>query len=165
MKKLFGLVLCLFFVCEGFSTQLQDEDYAKIMAMTISETQHQNSFLRIGIVAKSKQRADSFKKIFQKIARLRSGSSRISYEIKWEKSPHTSEANILLQLDEGFVLPKHIFSIGTSKQMVKNGACLGIVVINTRPTILGNRDIIKSSKTRFDRAFQRFIQILNGEEL
>lgn len=150
---------------EGFSTQLQDEDYVNIMAMTISETQHQNSYLKIGIVSKSKRRADTFKEAFEKVARLRSGSRRITYEIYWENSPENSSANVLLQLDDGFTLPKNVFSIGTSKKMVEQGACLGIVVVNTRPTILGNRDTIKSSNTKFDRAFQRFIQVLNGGEL
>ncbi|MCO4782452.1 MAG: hypothetical protein KC646_09010 [Candidatus Cloacimonetes bacterium] len=165
MKKLLYIFTCLLSVAEVYCTQLQDEDYAKIMAMTISEIQHRHASLKIGVVSSSQDRAEAFKHAFEKIAKLRSGSRPIQYEIFRENSPSTSTANVLLQLDDGFVMPKHIFSIAISKRMVEKGACLGIVVVRTRPTILGNRDTINSSNTKFDRAFQRFIQVLNGGEL
>ncbi|MCJ8347577.1 hypothetical protein MJH12_18715 [bacterium] len=161
MKRLALHILILFLIQFSLiANQLKDLDYVKIMAMSISQLIHNEHHLKIDIVANSQKRAKEFQKLFEKIAKIRSGRKTISYSMQWQKNPNKSTANVILQLDSDTKLPAHIFSISTSKEMVENGSSLGIILKKTRPTIVGNRDSLLSSKAHFDPTFLRFIDIL-----
>lgn len=142
------------------ANRLQDDDYARVMAMVISQIKHSHTKLQIGIVCRDELRAKNFQRIFKKNAKISSAGKKISFDMIWEKNPLKSKSNILIQLDSNISLPKQIFSIATSKKMVLDGACLGIVLKNTSPTIIANRDSLLNSRTHFDSTFLRFINIL-----